>query len=540
MLRLRRWFSDPLILLAVIAAFAAVAVQSGEPGTSDTVHRIQAAHSFWTGQPQVFPNEYPEFGLHGRHGRLYPWYGIGQSLLVLPIDILGTAVETALQRLPSVAAYEGNDPTIRNIVLTTATNTLLAVLTAVVCFRFLRRLQFTQSESAAGTLALLFCTTHLHYTQNMMENDYIFLLTLTGFSHIYAWLQTGSRRALAIGSAAFGLNLLTRLTTALDLFAAAVFVLLICSLERGQSSIAPRLKLYLRTALPIYAAFFLIDRLYQFYRFGSFTNTYMTVFAHEERYLDPSLPANFPWNGRWLTGLTGPILSLHKSIFLFDPLLILSLLLTLLLWRRLAPVLRAFFLTTTLLLAAYIVFYAKFIWWPGDFAWGDRYVSSAAELAALMAVPIFLRHRNELGRGVRVLAVSVITASLLIQLASLAFWLPLEIYQSNSFEHPTFVIALRFKNIAAFALGKMALWGLDMPALHADPWDYTHLTTWNFLPFVLKRGGAAPPWMVRTAFVLWAVALAGLGAALLRLQAVLANNGRNRGIRPRSQRPVSQ
>jgi len=31
-----------------------------------------------------------------------------------------------------------------------------------------------------GVLALMFCTTHLHYTQNMMENNYIMLLTLVG------------------------------------------------------------------------------------------------------------------------------------------------------------------------------------------------------------------------------------------------------------------------------------------------------------------------------------------------------------------------
>ena len=44
-----------------------------------------------------------------------------------------------------------------------------------------------------------------------MENNYIFLLTMTGFSYQYEWLRTGNRRALLIGSAAFGLNLLTRL-----------------------------------------------------------------------------------------------------------------------------------------------------------------------------------------------------------------------------------------------------------------------------------------------------------------------------------------
>ena len=53
-------------------------------------------------------------------------------------------------------------------------------------------------------LALMFCTTHLHYTQNMMENNYIMLLTLVGISFQYEWLRTGSRRALLIGSARLG------------------------------------------------------------------------------------------------------------------------------------------------------------------------------------------------------------------------------------------------------------------------------------------------------------------------------------------------
>ena len=32
--------------------------------------------------------------------------------------------------------------------------------------------------------------------------------------------------------------------------------------------------------------------------------------------------------------------------------------------------------------------------------------------------------------------------------------------------HPTFVIALRFKNIVAFALGKMDAWGLNTEAMN--------------------------------------------------------------------------
>jgi hypothetical protein len=118
-------------------------------------------------------------------------------------------------------------------------------------------------------------------------------------------------------------------------------------------------------------------------------------------------------------------------------------------------------------------------------------------------------------------AIVLIAASFVIQVASLMFWLPLEIYQMETLGHPTLVIALRFKNIAAFALGKMAAWGLNTDDMGYDQWDYVHITTWNFFPFLLRRVGAAPRWVVDTAFVVWGAALAALAASLWRLRAIL-------------------
>jgi hypothetical protein len=117
--------------------------------------------------------------------------------------------------------------------------------------------------------------------------------------------------------------------------------------------------------------------------------------------------------------------------------------------------------------------------------------------------------------------IAIVVVSLVIQIASLAFWLPLEIYQMETLGHPTFVIALRFKNIAAFALGKMDAWGLNNESMTQDAWDYVHITTWNFLPFLLRRVGAAPRWVVDMAFAVW---FAGIGALLYflkRLQCVV-------------------
>ena len=512
--RLSRWLNDPVILVIFAAGLLAFAVQSGELGTADTMHRLQTTHWLWTSQPQVFPNEYPEFGLHGRDGRIYSWYGIGQSLLMLPADLISTWIA----HWGIFSGYQ-DDPAVRSILVSYSTNILLNVLTAWIAFRFLRQLRFEVHESAWGVLGLLFCTTHLHYTQNMQENNYIMLLTFVGFSFHYEWLQTRQQRALWIGSGALGLNLLTRVTTALDIMAAGIFLLMVVWFEgaRGRE-MWTRAVAYCKVAVPVYIFFGLLERFYSWYRFGSWTQTYIPIFARESRMQDPSLPANFPWSTPLHEGVLGALFKPEKSIFLFDPLLILTLLLFTLLWNRMAAEVRAYAVSALLLLAGYICFYARYTYWAGDFAWGDRYVSTAVEMVSLLGIPLLLRYQTQLGSWMRATAALLIAASLLIQVASLMFWLPLEIYQMETVGHPTFVIALRFKNIVAFSLGKMNAWGLDTEAMHEDAWDYVHLTTWNLFPFLLRHVGAAPRWAVDIVFAIWSMALAGLGAVLLRLR----------------------
>src|SRR5579863_3949581 len=525
--RLSLWLRDPVFLLCLTAGLLAFVVQSGELGTADTMHRLQTAHWLWTSQPQVLPNEYPEFGLPGRNGQIFSWYGIGQSLLMLPADVIATWIA----HWPIFSGYE-DDPAVRSIIVSYSTNILVNVLTALIAFRLLRQLRFTVNEAVAGVLALLFCTTHLHYTQNMQENNYILLLTLTGFSFQYVWLRTGRLRPLFLGSVALGLNLLTRLTTGLDLIAGGVFLLGVLWFERntpervtsqqsGAGTLWPRFVAYCKIAVPIYTFFAVVERLYSFYRFGSFTQTYLPIFAREQRLQDPKLPPDFPWSTPFHEGVLGALFKPEKSIFLFDPLLVLALVLLVLLWKRLGTEVRAYAITSLLLLVGYISLYARYTYWAGDHAWGDRYVSTAVEMVALVAVPLLLRYRDNLSGWMWRCGVFLIVASLLVQIVSLAFWLPLEIYQMETLGHPTFVIALRVKNIVAFALGKMNAWGLNNYAMKQDPWDYVHITTWNFLPFVLRRMGEAPVWVGKVCFGLWAAGTSVLAWVLWRLNEVL-------------------
>ena len=518
----------------MVAALFTFLIQSGELGTSDTTHRLQVAHSFWTGEPQVFPQEFPEFGVHGRGGRLYASYGIGQSLLMLPADLAGTAIS----RLPIFQHYQASqeDPAIRSIVVSVTINVLVNVLTALAAFRLVGMLGFTVLESVVGTLGLLGATTHLHYAQNMTENNYILLLTLAGLALQLRWLRTGEQRALFWGSAALGLNLLTRITTVVDIAGAACFVLLVLWFSPGTRRWRIT-RTFLRTAVPVYGFFLLIDRVYQYVRFDSWTTSYVGMMAREQRSLNPALPASFPFDGHWIqgginSGLLGPFFAPEKSVFLFDPLFPLTLLMLALLWKHLPPEVRAFSVATLLVLAGYTVLYGRYDSWGGDFAWGDRYVSSAVEMVTLLALPLLLRYRRSLPRVVWIAALVVTGVSVIVQVASLAFWLPLELYQGETFGRHIWTVPLRLENIAAFALGKSAAWGLDTPAIFEDRWDAVHLTTWNVLPSLLRHVGAAPLYAVRVLDAVWVVVALVLLVISIRLVRVLRRSSTTTGPEP--------
>jgi hypothetical protein len=90
----------------------------------------------------------------------------------------------------------------------------------------------------------------------------------------------------------------------------------------------------------------------------------------------------------------------------------------------------------------------------------------------------------------------------------------------DTFGHPTCVVFLRFKNIAALALDRRETWGLNTPTMFADPWDAVHITTWNFLPSLLRHIGAAPLWVVHVLYGVWfavALALVFISARLVRI-----------------------
>jgi hypothetical protein len=292
-------------------------------------------------------------------------------------------------------------------------------------------------------------------------------------------------------------------------------------------------KEYLLTVAPVYALFVFLDRLYQFVRFGSWTSTYMRLQSIEQMKWDPTLPSNYPFNGHWFqggvhSGLLGPLLEPEKSVFVFDPLFGLALVLTVVLWRRMGPVVRAYAVAMLVLLVAYMLLYARYFAWAGDFAWGDRYISSVVQMFAMLAVPLLMRYRRELPGVAQVFGWCVVAASVVIQAASLAFWLPLEIYQIDAMGRDAWTVALRFRNVSAMATGRRMPAGIDLPGAVGDSWDAVHVRTWNFMPSLMRHVGVAPMWVLRLLDAVWV----GMAVALICVVVRMVRLLRREGLRP--------
>ena len=96
----------------------------------------------------------------------------------------------------------------------------------------------------------------------------------------------------------------------MDIIACALFLVLIASMGGVRSDkLRKQLIGYTRIALPVYVFFFAVDRLYQWYRFGSIFTTYLGTFTQQMRARYPSLPGNFPWTTPWRQGILGPLIT---------------------------------------------------------------------------------------------------------------------------------------------------------------------------------------------------------------------------------------
>jgi hypothetical protein len=460
-----RRFRRPPWSLALLAWVTAIAVQSGSFGTVDTWRRYQVTRSLWRGEPAITPGDYPDFGLVGVGGTVHAWYGIGQSLVMLPADLLAAAT-TSLLHVPVGLRHK-----IEVAMVAFTTFPLIAAANAALGYELLRRIgRFGPRTAALGVMAWIFGSTVLTYMQLHFENSLDLCLCLVCALGTFGWARSGRRRLLAVAALAAGFNALMRVPNLVDVSILLGFALASASPSRSEGRAAwwrSRALDIVTVWVPIIAASLVIDRAYQVARFGwdNLGTTYIHLYGLRERLRNPALPADFPFSVPFFEGLYRSLFDRNRSVLFFEPLAVVAALLlgrALLRWRSTKMpwagrgpdrALLYFAGAVGVSFACRSVAFAKYVYREGGICWADRLALTPAQLLALLALPLFLAARPTLSRPARATLAAVFAWGVALALASIVVEPNLESLQQLHCQRPLNVIPDRFANIAREVLG---------------------------------------------------------------------------------------
>ena len=451
-------------------------LEPGDLGSSDVEHRLRVAHSLWTSDPQVAPDD-PDWTMPlGRDGLRRVHWGIGQSLVMLPADLVASAA------LSFLALPETVEAKVRPALVGYLTFPLISAVGVVFAALVLRRLGFSERQSAVGGITLLFCTSLFPYTQIHQENTSLLLLDLIGFYGVLSWLKSRTGCYLAMTGAALGLSILMRLTSVFDLAAITVFFVLIFFVAPGTmiSKLHDFVAAFGKYVVPFVTIAFAVDRIYQFDRFGTWTDTYWDRVAHQVLAVHPEFPQNWPWIYPFWDGVYLILISPERSISLFDPLLLVTVWISLRYWQNLSWPVRSFAIAAALLLGADVAIHARFYTPVGAAAWGSRFTTTPVILLSMLAAPLLLEVWILFSRLEKVLSIIVIALATVVQLLSVPFWCQLEEAQMLD-TGSGFVIGMRLINLLAIILNKFQDWHLASPNVAPR-----HLEL-NFAPFLIDK-----------------------------------------------------
>jgi hypothetical protein len=432
--------------------------------TVDTARRYQVTQAITSGAPPIW---YVDFvGNHylkGVNGGQYYWYGMGESVLLAPADFVAWHTLNFLN-----VENADTKENIRQTIVLNLTFPLLSAMTVAIAFLLLTELSFGLRVSLLGALFFYFGTTFLHYSQIHQENSQLIFLNICGYYMLLKWVKYRRFLFLFIGSALFGTLLLFRITTFADILAAAIFTGLLLFWQEKPVFSRGTIQRFIRFGVTfggVVGFYFLIDRLFQYKRFGSFTSNYTSVLAEQVNtgefiyYPDGGyIPPGWPYNLSPLTGITNVLFSPEKSLFIYDPLLIV-LGLTLLIRHfglhagKLDNFKKAFLISGAASLGIYLAGYSTVDFWGGDDAWGARYHTSPVQLLCLVAVPLFLEIAPRLNIYVKRGIQGLIGLACLFQVCSIIFWYSLEIRQFTCGYGTEFRILQRIINIGQVFTG---------------------------------------------------------------------------------------
>jgi hypothetical protein len=508
-----KFLKETLSSILLIALLWTAVINSGTLGTLDTDLRLQMAHAWWTGteEVQVSPDDTPivrgdiRFGVMGVDGKRYIAYEEGQSILMLPGDWVGTQLH---HLLPIVDQKTMRDWTVNLLIFMPLNAAAVAA-----CYWLLKLFGFKQRTAGLAAIAWFLGTTILHYAQVHQHNNQVLLLVTLGYGAALSYVLRDRPLLAFLSGLALGGTVLIRITSIIHGLTVALFLAGgLAYRRRDFIKVVHGLGLWVAGFIP----FVLLGRIMDYLRYGSLFATGKSI-EQQQLTTDPAwnglpdLPDGYPLINEPHVGILGPLISLSKSIFIYDPLLLPCLILGVVFWKKLTPYIQWYLVTVTVNLGLHLVAYSRFVFWHGDSAWAARYHVTSVHLLLIPLVAVLIQRLSQAKAWKAWLLKTVVAIAIMVQLASVAMPMNLEIYQANvgmPGSRLEFRLAQRINNLVCLVDGSFSK---ACTTQHPDKEQYLeHLNHLVFLPFTYSQqtegNGVNFPLSI-VLFVLWGLLL---------------------------------
>jgi hypothetical protein len=348
----------------VFALFLSVFVlTSAGFDTSEASFDYAVAHQIWTQGTLGFSQPREGIFTVAPNGRTYAAHEFGNALFLLPVAGVNVVLEKALA--------DRYDP--RRIGLITGfAESMMPVIycaSTIALFYAMLRISFKKSIATAlsSSMAFAFCTFVWTYSRNLFDGVLCMCLLTGAMLSALEFRRTMKLRYFVIAMVLCGLGFVTRLTMALSLAAFAIYLTMAFWRD------FKRLARLAAIGLAVLAPFGLWQGYYNHLRTGHWL-------------LSPVLSGRYASSngltGSLALGLTGLLFSPGKSIFLYVPLALLSIVC----FRRFAakhPSEAAFVASLSVL---WLAVHSKMASnWYGAWGWGPRHFITIAPVLALPA-----------------------------------------------------------------------------------------------------------------------------------------------------------
>ena len=311
------------------------------------------------------------YGLWGRDGRYYTWFGIGWSLFAAPFCLIGKVIAQLIPYKP-----EGFISQVSVMFL----NPFLTACTGVLLYRLARR--FYPIKVSLG-IAFIYGigTIAWYYSKSAASEPLVVFLLLLAINLI-------EEDKLILSGSAMGIMLLTKQTS---IFLVAPLVVWVFARQFPNKRWFQKIILLI---IPLATGQLLVF-VYNAYRFGN-------PFEYGYR--------GIAWDTPILTGLYGQLLSPGKGLLIFMPVLLLGILGCPAFWRQ-HRVWASLFLG---LVFAFLIPHALYNYWEGGGGWGPRLL---LPIIPFILLPAGMIMQKSSSRAYRQLTVAfLVVISVVIQL----------------------------------------------------------------------------------------------------------------------------